>query len=53
MSHVRLLSIYLLKLVTMIGIGRVIQRTPQIAHREATSFPPDVLGAMSPYPAGI
>ena len=41
----------LLKLATMMGIGRVIQRTPQMAQREPTSFPPAVVGAMSPYPA--
>lgn len=32
----------------MIGMGKVIQSTPQIAHSEATSFPPAVLGAISP-----
>ena len=41
---------YLLKFATMIGIGRVIHNTPQMAHREATNFPAGVLGAMSPYP---
>ena len=39
---------YLLKLATMMGMGRVMQRTPQMAHREPTSFPPAVVGAMSP-----
>jgi hypothetical protein len=38
----------LLKLATMMGMGRVIQRTPQMAHSEATSFPAEVLGAISP-----
>ena len=41
-------SNYLLKFATMIGIGRVIQRTPHIAHKDPTSFPPAVVGAMSP-----
>ena len=44
---------YLLKLATMMGMGRVMHRTPQIAQREATSFPPEVLGAISPYPRKI
>ena len=39
-----------LKFATMMGMGRVMQRTPQIAHNEATSFPAAVLGAISPYP---
>ena len=38
----------LLKLVTIIGIGKVMQRTPQIAHNDPISFPPGVLGATSP-----
>ena len=38
----------LLKLATIMGIGKVIQRTPQIAHKEATNFPAGVVGAMSP-----
>ena len=42
---------HLLKFATMMGIGRVIQSTPQIAHRDPTSFPAEVLGATSPYPA--
>jgi hypothetical protein len=37
-----------LKLATMIGIGRVMHKTPQMAHKEATSFPPAVVGATSP-----
>lgn len=41
---------YLLKFATMMGMGRVMHKTPQIAHREATNFPAGVLGAMSPYP---
>ncbi len=44
---------YLLKLATMMGMGRVMHRTPQIAQREATSFPAAVLGAISPYPRKI
>ena len=40
----------LLKLATIMGIGKVIQRTPHIAHKEATNFPAGVVGAMSPYP---
>ena len=40
----------LLKLATMMGMGSVMQRTPQMAHSEATSFPAEVLGEMSPYP---
>ena len=39
---------HLLKLATMIGMGRVMQRTPQIAHMEATSLPAEVFGDMSP-----
>ena len=42
---------YLLKLATMMGMGRVMQRTPQMAQSDPTSFPPAVVGAMSPYPA--
>ena len=38
----------LLKLATMMGIGRVMQSTPQMAHIEATSLPADVCGAISP-----
>ena len=38
----------LLKFATMIGIGRVMHKTPQIAHREATSLPAAVFGEMSP-----
>ena len=38
----------LLKLATMMGMGSVMQRTPQMAHREATSLPAEVLGEMSP-----
>ena len=41
----------LLKLATIMGMGRVIQSTPQIAQRDPTNFPPAVVGAMSPYPA--
>ena len=41
---------YLLKLATMMGMGRVIQSTPQMAQSDPTSFPPAVVGAMSPYP---
>ena len=41
-------KLYLLKLATMMGMGRVIQRTPHIAQSEATSLPPAVRGAMSP-----
>ena len=39
---------YLLKFATMMGMGRVIQRTPQMAHRDPTSLPPGVLGDISP-----
>ena len=39
---------YLLKLATMMGMGRVMHNTPQIAHREATSLPAAVVGEMSP-----
>ena len=39
---------HLLKLATIMGIGKVIQRTPHIAHKEATNFPAGVVGAMSP-----
>ena len=42
--------LYLLKLATMIGMGRVIHRTPQMAQREPTNFPAEVVGATSPYP---
>ena len=38
----------LLKLATMMGMGSVMQRTPQMAHSEATSLPAEVLGEMSP-----
>jgi hypothetical protein len=41
---------YLLKLATMMGMGRVMQSTPQMAHSDATSLPAEVLGAISPYP---
>ena len=40
----------LLKLATMIGMGRVMQRTPHMAHIEATNFPAEVFGEISPYP---
>ena len=43
----------LLKFATMMGIGRVIHNTPQIAHSEATSFPAAVRGAISPYPIDV
>ena len=39
---------YLLKLATVRGIGRVMHKTPQIAHKEATSLPAAVVGATSP-----
>ena len=39
---------YLLKFVTMIGMGKVMQRTPQMAQSDAMNFPPDVFGATSP-----
>ena len=39
---------YLLKLATIIGIGKVMHKTPQIAQREATSLPAEVVGEMSP-----
>ena len=34
---------YLLKFATIMGMGRVIQRTPQMAHRDATNLPAGVL----------
>ena len=40
----------LLKFATMIGMGSVMQRVPQIQQKEATSLPGAVVGAMSPYP---
>ena len=48
--HILSIFFYLLKLVTMIGMGRVMQRTPQMAHNDPMNFPPAVLGATSPYP---
>ena len=42
---------YLLKFATIIGMGRVIHRTPQIAQRDPTTLPAAVVGATSPYPA--
>ena len=39
---------HLLKFATIIGMGRVMHKTPQMAHREPTSFPPAVVGATSP-----
>ena len=38
----------LLKFATMIGTGKVMHKTPQTEHKEATSFPPAVFGQMSP-----
>ena len=43
-----LVDAYLLKLATIIGIGKVMHKTPQIAQREATSLPAEVVGDMSP-----
>ena len=43
----------LLKLATMMGMGRVIQSTPQMAHRDPTNFPAAVSGATSPYPGTL
>ena len=40
----------LLKLVTMMGMGRVMHSTPQMAHSEPTNLPAAVSGATSPYP---
>ena len=34
---------YLLKFATMIGMGKVMHKTPQIAHRDATNLPAGVL----------
>ena len=39
-----------MKLATMIGMGRVIQSTPQMAHNDPTNLPAAVRGATSPYP---
>ena len=41
-EELKLAWIYLLKFATMIGIGKVMQRTPQIAQRDATNFPAEV-----------
>ena len=40
----------LLKFATIMGMGSVMQRTPQMAHSEPTNFPAAVVGATSPYP---
>jgi len=37
-----------LKFATIIGMGRVIHKTPQIAQSEPTNFPAAVRGATSP-----
>ena len=42
LEELKLAWIYLLKFATMIGIGKVMQRTPQIAQRDATNFPAEV-----------
>ena len=41
-------NVNLLKFATIIGMGRVMQRTPQMAHRDPTNFPAAVSGATSP-----
>ena len=38
---------YLLKLATMMGMGRVMHSTPQIAHSDATNLPAGVLPAQN------
>ena len=38
---------YLLKFATMIGMGKVMHKTPQIAHRDATNLPAGVLNQYS------
>ena len=43
-------SCYLLKFATMMGMGRVIHKTPQMAHSDPMNFPAAVVGATSPYP---
>ena len=47
-QHRTSLSIYLLKFATMMGMGRVMQSTPQMAHSDPTNFPAAVRGATSP-----
>ena len=37
---------YLLKFATIMGMGRVIQRTPQMAHSDATNLPAGVLNVI-------
>ena len=37
-----------MKLVTMMGMGRVMHSTPQMAHSDPINFPPAVRGATSP-----
>ena len=39
---------YLLKFATVMGMGRVMQSTPQMAHRDPTNLPAAVRGATSP-----
>ena len=46
-------SAYLLKFATIIGIGKVMHKTPQMAHKEPTSLPAGVVGATSPYPGNV
>ena len=38
----------LLKFATMMGMGRVMHRVPQMQQKEATNLPGAVVGAMSP-----
>ena len=38
----------LLKLATMMGMGRVMHSTPQMAHSDPTNLPAAVSGATSP-----
>ena len=39
-----------MKFATMMGMGSVMLRVPQMQQMLATSFPGAVVGAMSPYP---
>ena len=41
---------HLLKLATIMGIGKVMHNTPQMAHNDPTNLPAAVRGATSPYP---
>ena len=49
----RLILFFTWKLLTIIGIGMDMTRTPEMAHNEPTHLPSTVVGCMSPYPTVV